>query len=195
MKIRHPLVIDTAILFPHAKGRPSKPSLKFLTGKWLGREIQNKGGEGHDSEEDARACLDLLRRKCIEGEPRETPRLDCQWYPLADLKSHTLSELAGPDFGETMEDMETIFEKFARHARDSKQPGRSSLLCDYGNATTRMRATRAFVCKDDDEVVENLVENVEDFDFTFARMFGLSNAQKCESDEGVGAVRVGGDLG
>lgn len=68
MKIRHPLVIDTALLFPHAKGRPSKPSLKFLSGKWLAREIQNKGGEGHDSEEDARACLDLLKRKCIEGE-------------------------------------------------------------------------------------------------------------------------------
>lgn len=76
--------------------------------------------------------------------------------------------------------METLFEKFARHARDSVQPGRSSLLCDYGNATSRMKATRTFVCKDDDEVISNIVDNVEDFDFTYARLFELSNAQKCE---------------
>ena len=67
LKIRHPLVVDTALLFPHAKGRPSKPSLRWLTGKWLGREIQNRGAAGHDSAEDAMACLELLKRKCSEG--------------------------------------------------------------------------------------------------------------------------------
>jgi hypothetical protein len=54
-----------------------------------------------------------------------------------------------------MEDMETLFERFSRHASNSKSPGRTSLLCDYGNSTGRMRATRAFVCKNDDEVSHN----------------------------------------
>jgi RNA exonuclease 1 len=67
LKLRHPLIIDTSVLYPHARGRPSKASLKWLTGKWLSREIQNKGALGHDSEEDARACLDLLKAKCTQG--------------------------------------------------------------------------------------------------------------------------------
>jgi len=46
---------------------PYKPGLKWLTGKWLGREIQGDEG-GHDSEEDARACVDLLKLKLANGE-------------------------------------------------------------------------------------------------------------------------------
>lgn len=68
LKIRHPLCIDTALLYRHPRGQPYKPGLKWLVKQWLGREIQTAGAGGHDSEEDARACVDLLRMKLINGE-------------------------------------------------------------------------------------------------------------------------------
>ena len=67
LKLRHPRCIDTAVLYHHPRGRPLKPGLAWLTKKWCGREIQNRGAGGHDPEEDARACLDLLRKKVDNG--------------------------------------------------------------------------------------------------------------------------------
>ena len=68
LKICHPRVIDTAVIYHHPRGKPLKPGLAWLTKKWCGREIQNRGEGGHDPEEDARACLDLLRKKVENGE-------------------------------------------------------------------------------------------------------------------------------
>lgn len=68
LKLRHPLCIDTALLYRHPRGQPYKPGLKWLVKQWLNREIQTAGAGGHDSEEDARACLDLLKMKLIQGE-------------------------------------------------------------------------------------------------------------------------------
>lgn len=68
LKICHPRCIDTAVIFHHPRGRPLKPGLAWLTKKWCGREIQNRGEGGHDPEEDARACLGLLRKKVENGE-------------------------------------------------------------------------------------------------------------------------------
>lgn len=67
LKICHPRIIDTALIYHHPKGRPFKPGLAWLTKKWCGREIQNKGEGGHDPEEDARACMELLRKKVENG--------------------------------------------------------------------------------------------------------------------------------
>ena len=67
LKITHPFIIDTALIFPHPRGPPLKSALKYLAQKYLNREIQ-KGhgttgpGAGHDSIEDARTCLDLSNR-------------------------------------------------------------------------------------------------------------------------------------
>jgi len=72
LKITHPFIIDTALIFPHPRGPPLKSSLKYLAQKYLNRQIQ-KGhgstgpGAGHDSIEDARTCLDLVKQKCEKG--------------------------------------------------------------------------------------------------------------------------------
>lgn len=66
LKIRHPLVIDTSVIFRHARGPPYKPGLKWLAQRWLGKAIQADAG-GHDSEEDARTCVDLLKMKLAHG--------------------------------------------------------------------------------------------------------------------------------
>jgi RNA exonuclease 1 len=67
LRIAHPRVLDTAVCFGHPRGRPFKPGLAWLARKWLGRAIQNRGEGGHDPEEDARACVDLLVKKVANG--------------------------------------------------------------------------------------------------------------------------------
>lgn len=77
LKLAHPRCIDTSVCFQHSRGPPSKPGLKWLTQKWLGREIQISGGAigngsggrvGHCPEEDAIACADLVKKKQELGE-------------------------------------------------------------------------------------------------------------------------------
>ncbi|KAI9873005.1 MAG: hypothetical protein M1830_000946, partial [Pleopsidium flavum] len=68
LKLTHPFIIDTSIIYQHPRGPPLKSSLKWLSQKYLGREIQKgHGTHGHDSIEDARACLDLVKQKCEKG--------------------------------------------------------------------------------------------------------------------------------
>ena len=67
LKLRHPLCIDTSIIYKSLRGITYKPALKWLVQKWLGREIQ-ASAEGHDSIEDATACIDLLKLKMVNGE-------------------------------------------------------------------------------------------------------------------------------
>lgn len=69
MKIKHDNIVDTSIIYEHNRGPPSKPSLKSLAEKHLNRQIQAGEGQGlgHSSIEDAKACLDLVKLKIIEG--------------------------------------------------------------------------------------------------------------------------------
>ncbi|KAI9868037.1 MAG: RNA exonuclease 3 [Trichoglossum hirsutum] len=64
-RVIHPVVVDSALLFPHRAGLPFRNSLKNLMSRFLERDIQmGDGGKGgHDSKEDARAAGDLVRWK------------------------------------------------------------------------------------------------------------------------------------
>lgn len=90
LKLAHPHVIDTSVIYQHSRGPPSKPSLKWLTQKWLKRKIQESLG-GHDSAEDAKACIDLVKLKCQRGS----------------------------DFGLFDVDTESLFTRFKRRGIDS----------------------------------------------------------------------------
>ncbi|OBT70388.1 hypothetical protein VE03_00091 [Pseudogymnoascus sp. 23342-1-I1] len=84
VRLIHPTVIDTALLFPHQAGLPYRHALRTLVSLHLGRTIQAGGGlvaaasssaaksgsattaeeevtAGHDSKEDANAAGDLVR--------------------------------------------------------------------------------------------------------------------------------------
>lgn len=69
LKLKHLNVIDTAVIYDHDNGPPSKPSLRQLALKYLDRYIQTgeSTGAGHSSVEDATACLDLVKLKIIKG--------------------------------------------------------------------------------------------------------------------------------
>uniref|UniRef100_A0A6A7G460 Exonuclease n=1 Tax=Hirondellea gigas TaxID=1518452 RepID=A0A6A7G460_9CRUS len=66
LKIFHANVIDTALLYPHSAGPPIKSSLKYLTKRFLNRDIQCSES-GHDSSEDAIAALELIKLKVKKG--------------------------------------------------------------------------------------------------------------------------------
>ncbi|XP_078612894.1 uncharacterized protein LOC144882762 [Branchiostoma floridae x Branchiostoma japonicum] len=65
LKVVHPHIIDTSLLFNHATWR-FKPKLRTLTSKLLGKEIQT-GTDGHDSVEDAVAAMQLVQLKIANG--------------------------------------------------------------------------------------------------------------------------------
>ncbi|KMU92601.1 ribonuclease H [Coccidioides immitis H538.4] len=158
--LTHPYIIDTAIIYPHPRGPPLKSSLKWLAQKYLSREIQ-KGQLGHDSIEDAKAVLDLVKQKCEKGE---------RWG-------------AGDSFNES------IFRRLSRASRDSRVgqaapgEGRTGAVVDWGNPERGFgaHATVALGCRNDDEVVvavDRAVNGDEDghlvpgggVDFTWARL-------------------------
>ncbi|KAM4739714.1 RNA exonuclease 1 homolog isoform 1-T1 [Anableps anableps] len=65
LKLIHSSVVDTAIVFPHRLGLPYKRALKNLMADYLKRIIQDNV-EGHDSSEDASACMELMIWKIKE---------------------------------------------------------------------------------------------------------------------------------
>ncbi|KAH9484836.1 putative exonuclease [Psilocybe cubensis] len=152
LKICHPRCIDTALIYHHPRGRPLKPGLAWLTKKWCGREIQTRGEGGHDPEEDARACLDLLKKKMENG----------------------------PGYGEFKIDFESIFERMARSTAKNGRVvgGVKSAVVDHGNPSVMhgAKANTAIGCKSDDEILEGLLNAIPSHQFVFGRFMALANA-------------------
>ncbi|KAH8999593.1 hypothetical protein EDB86DRAFT_2908694 [Lactarius hatsudake] len=156
LQLAHPRCIDTALLFHHPRGRPLKPGLAWLTRKWLGRTIQDRGPGGHNPEEDARACIDLLKAKIKNG----------------------------PGFGEFRADYEPILARIARsHSRNRGSNGARTrtAIVDHGNpgawhggSATAPATTVA--CANDAEVLDGLVGALDSHEFIFGRLMGLADA-------------------
>ncbi|EPQ19939.1 RNA exonuclease 1 like protein [Myotis brandtii] len=71
LKLIHGTVLDTSVLFPHRRGLPYKRSLRNLTAHYLRHVIQNRM-DGHNSSEDASACMHLVIWKM--GQDAKTER-------------------------------------------------------------------------------------------------------------------------
>ncbi|XP_037536164.1 RNA exonuclease 1 homolog [Nematolebias whitei] len=65
LKLLHGMVVDTSVIFPHRLGPPYKLSLNSLTAEHLRRIIQESVC-GHDTAEDAAACMELMLWKMKE---------------------------------------------------------------------------------------------------------------------------------
>lgn len=69
MRIVHPTIIDTILLYPHKNGLPYRHGLRVLMDRHLNKKIQQETGPtmvGHDSAEDARAAGELVHFKLME---------------------------------------------------------------------------------------------------------------------------------
>jgi len=62
LRLIHHRCIDTALLYPHPRGRPYRLGLKDLMRRETGMDIQTAGEEGHSSHEDAAAASILVRK-------------------------------------------------------------------------------------------------------------------------------------
>ena len=162
LKMTHPFIIDTALLYPHPRGLPLRQSLKFLTQRYLKREIQTQSS-GHDSIEDARAVLDLVKLKCENG----------------------------PKWGTSEANGEPLFRRLAR-AKVKGEGGirraRTSAIVDYGTPERGFgkEADIKIGASSDDEVVEGVSRCVrgdedgklvpgEGVDFTWGRLRELES--------------------
>lgn len=144
IKLTHPFIIDTALIFPHPRGPPLKSSLKYLAQKYLNREVQKGGAAGHDSIEDAKTCLDLVKQKCENG----------------------------PAWGSGEAAAENIFKRIARAGIKYKSQGgisvagesggRSSGVVDWGDPKkgSGAAATVAIGCTSDEEVTKGVIRAV-----------------------------------
>ncbi|KEF59473.1 uncharacterized protein A1O9_04317 [Exophiala aquamarina CBS 119918] len=151
LQLTHPHIIDTSIIYPHPRGLPLRSSLKYLANKYLKREIQKGGADGHDSVEDALAVLDLVRMKCEKG----------------------------PRWGTLDANGESIFRRISRALKPDDAtptlPGkmRQTAIVEYGTPERGFGkdATYKIACEDDDEIVagvlraahgDDLNHNIED---------------------------------
>jgi RNA exonuclease 1 len=66
IRIVHPTIIDTILLYPHQRGLPLRHGLRFLAKEKLDIDIQQGGAAGHDSFEDARTTGELVRFRVSE---------------------------------------------------------------------------------------------------------------------------------
>ena len=133
MKLTHPFIVDTALIYPHPRGPPLRSSLKFLTQKYLRREIQVSGEKGHNSVEDALAVLDLVKLKCEKG----------------------------PKWGTSEASGEPIFRRLSRTPGRENKP-RTNAIVDYGTPERGYgrEATVAIGCSSDAEVVAGVCRAV-----------------------------------
>ncbi|KAK9433452.1 hypothetical protein V1505DRAFT_362689 [Lipomyces doorenjongii] len=149
LKLRHPAVIDTSVIYHHSRGLPSKPSLKWLAQKFLKKEIQ-QFKNGHDSAEDARTCIDLVKLKIEKG----------------------------MEFGTCVPSTEPLLRRLARAAVNTSRGAETrgvngrGVVVDYGNpAQWHGTDARTIVgCKNDEEVASGVVDSIGQHDFVWARM-------------------------
>ncbi|KAK0730753.1 hypothetical protein B0H67DRAFT_548640 [Lasiosphaeris hirsuta] len=186
--LAHPFIVDTSIIFPHPRGPPLKSSLKFLAQKYLSREIQIGQGTGHDSIEDAKTCLDLVKKKCEKG------------------KAWAAGESQGENLFKRLARAGTAYRATAGPEATGGLPtGKSSAAVDWGDATRGISsaATVTISCSSDAEVEVGIIRAVKGdpdglevpgggVDFVWARMRELEalqgwwNRNKLVSEEAVG---------
>lgn len=150
LKLTHPFIIDTALLYPHPRGPPLKSSLKYLAKKYLNKEIQ-KGhgssgpGAGHDSIEDARTCLDLVKQKCEKG---------AQWGTSDSVHENLFKRLARTG---------VRYKNQGGSSTPSHTSGKSTAAVDWGNPKLGAGNAANFVigCKNDEEVTTGIIRAVK----------------------------------
>jgi hypothetical protein len=63
VRLVHPTIVDTSLLYAHPAGLPIRYGLRKLAKDFLNLDIQTAGAAGHDSLEDSRATGELVRAK------------------------------------------------------------------------------------------------------------------------------------
>ncbi|GFR58033.1 REXON_0 protein [Elysia marginata] len=92
LKVFHPYVIDTSVIFNMSGNRRIKAGLRKLAQFFLGRTIQADKG-GHCSAEDATATLDLVKLKLSKGLEFGDATLSGVYFP--DIRTYFMGSQGG----------------------------------------------------------------------------------------------------
>merc|ERR1712226_658132 len=95
LKLVHMTVIDTSLVFPHYYGMPFRRSLKSIVHSYLNREIQEENC-GHDSYEDARACIELMLWKVRQDLQQQQIWRENSNYRASGSRPHQYSPFPPP---------------------------------------------------------------------------------------------------
>ncbi|KAI9677989.1 MAG: hypothetical protein M1817_005933 [Caeruleum heppii] len=164
LKMTHPYIVDTSIIYPHPVGPPLKSKLKFLAQKYLNREIQKGHGTvGHNSIEDARAVLDLVKQKCDKGPLWGTSEASVESiFKRLDRsgqvsKAVTTARRSGPHVDSQEHDF-SFSSKGEVASVEERSEGVDSAVVDWGEPRRGhgAAATYVFGCQGDDAVVKAL---------------------------------------
>ncbi|TPX08775.1 uncharacterized protein E0L32_009715 [Thyridium curvatum] len=147
MKLTHPFIVDSSIIFPHPAGPEKKHGLKWLAQKFLNREVQKGHGtaRGHDSVEDARTCLDLVKKKCEKGKLWATGESDGEnLFKRLGRAGTSYRSQAGPT------------------ATGGLATGKTTAAVDWGNPRGTMcgEAAHVIACRSDADVEAGVVRAV-----------------------------------
>lgn len=145
IQLTHPYIVDTSLLYPHPRGPPLKSSLKWLAQKYLSREIQKGGASGHNSIEDAKTCLDLVKQKCEKGKLWATSDSQGENLFRRLARSGTAYKAQGGDV-----------------AMGGVETGKTSAAVDWGQPSkgAGAGATHQIGCQNDEEVTKGVIRAV-----------------------------------
>lgn len=130
MRMVHPRIVDTILLYPHRRGLPVRNSLRVLMEQHLNRRIQVDNGDGHDSAEDARAAGDLARLKVS----KEWLSMKMRGWKVVD------GAIRGPSWGPQRASLDSAAERSSLESTrlrsseesvDSEEGGASLLTEDF----------------------------------------------------------------
>ncbi|KAI0154850.1 hypothetical protein GGR57DRAFT_465230 [Xylariaceae sp. FL1272] len=145
LRMTHPFIVDTALQYPHSRGPPLKNALKHLATRFLKRDIQNRAA-GHDSVEDAKACLDLIRQKCEKGKAWGNQEAQCENLFRRLTRVGTSYRANG-----------------GIEATGGVRLGKTSSMIDWGDPMKGAGAASTYPigCKSDEEVLQGVIRAVQ----------------------------------
>ncbi|SCU98697.1 LAMI_0F15918g1_1 [Lachancea mirantina] len=140
LKLKHPRIIDTATIYEHKAGPPFKPALRYLASEYLHIDIQNNDLIGHDSFDDAKACMELTKLKLVNG--------------------------LGFGVGTNSEN---LFQRLARQdirslCLNDYAPKQCQLATDKKNLEMKIN------CQTDEDITDNIISNMESRDLFVGRL-------------------------
>lgn len=148
LKLRHPNVIDTSIIYEHKAGPPFKPALRYLADEYLNKKIQSNEVDGHDSFEDAVTCMELTKLKLING----------------------------LTFGIGI-NTENLFQRLNKQGVKSITLG-DSFLTQCKPFKNSARLETSLKCESDEEVIQSILSNINGGNLFVGRMRELEYARE-----------------
>ncbi|XP_043675119.1 uncharacterized exonuclease C637.09 isoform X1 [Vespula pensylvanica] len=132
LRMMHPYIIDTSVIFNITGERKRKTKLQILAGKFLGESIQ-QGNSGHCSTEDSIASMKLTQLKLANSIDYGDAVLRGQWdmYALKmETGNHTISQRKMKKF-EISKYATSIFNYVAKEQRTATIIGTEQVMNEY----------------------------------------------------------------